>query len=88
MNAIDRARDSLLKRILAYKLAQALLDENGLPPTQNAMEVIIAVVRSTIRTDEKWKGMGIPTITGYAMSAESALHTLWKNRNEAMLDNR
>lgn len=69
------------------RVAEALLDENGLPPTQAALDVIMAVVRATERTDEvhglamaeRSRG-GSPRLNRYAIDAERALRILRKNR--------
>ena len=73
------------------RVAEALLDENGLPPTSAALDVIMAVVRSTERTDENHgkvmahrsrdeMGAGTPRVTRYAIDAERALRVLRKDR--------
>lgn len=75
---------------LRNRVADALLDENGLPPTGPALDVIMAVVRSTERVDESYgKAMAnrpqdvihvpVPTLSRYAIDAERALRVLRKN---------
>jgi len=57
-------------------LVSALRDENGLAPTERAMRVIVTVIESTIITDERHAGVGIPSVDMYALNAEFALSEL------------
>jgi hypothetical protein len=77
--------------LLRNRVAEALLDGNGLPPTRAALDVIMAVVRATEKTDElhgqqmagRARGGCVsfePTQNCYALAAESALRVLRKNR--------
>jgi len=71
------------------ELANVLRDENGLQPTPAALDVIMAVVRETVHTDEKHgtlmahrsrdeMGPPLPTLARYAIDAERALRILRK----------
>lgn len=73
------------------QVADALVDENGFPPTSAALDVIMTVVRQTIRTDENHgtqmgkrsrdeMGPPTPSLSRYARDAELALRILRKNR--------
>jgi hypothetical protein len=85
MSNVESTTDMLRNRV-----AEALLDGNGLPPTRAALDVIMAVVRATDRTDEnnakamagRSRGGCVsfePSLTRYALNAESALRVLRKN---------
>jgi hypothetical protein len=69
--------------LLRNRVAEALLDGNGLPPTRAALDVIMAVVRETEKTSDQdstvW-GYQRSTVAEYARDAESALRVLRKNR--------
>jgi len=65
------------------RLAEALLDESGLRPTNNALDVLLTVARELDRTDQGWaerNTIGSPGLVSYALDAESALRVLRKNR--------
>jgi hypothetical protein len=66
--------------VLRNRVAEALTDENGLPPTRAALDVIMAVVRETERTDENWQESSAPSLERYAIDAERILRVLRKNR--------
>jgi hypothetical protein len=79
MSNVESTTDMLRNRV-----AEALVDGNGLPPTRAALDVIMAVVRETIRTDElHGTAMGLrsrdemgsptPTFSRYALDAERIL---------------
>lgn len=55
------------------KLAEALTDENGLRPTEAALDVILAVVAATDDVDQNYTGRGAPTAVRYASAARHAL---------------
>lgn len=74
MSHVESITDELRNRV-----SDALLDENGLPPTGPALDVIMAVVDSTTGTDERHDPNGdseVPTVDRYAVDAETALHGL------------
>jgi hypothetical protein len=86
MSNVESTTDMLRNRV-----AEALVDGNGLPPTRAALDVIMAVVRATDRTDENTAtAMGWaftrrvasayePSLTRYALDAERILRVLRKN---------
>lgn len=57
------------------RLRAVLADENGLPPTHAATEVIVAVIEETVRTDENHDGKKspVPDFSRYAIDAERIL---------------
>lgn len=64
-------------------LRQVLRDENGLPPTLAATDVIMAVVESINYTDERHSPNHAdlaPTFKRYALDAEQLLRIRRKNR--------
>jgi len=42
---------------------------NDLPITQNALKVVIEVIESTYRTDEKYDNCSVPSMSDYARNA-------------------
>lgn len=66
------------------RVSDALIDENGLPPTSAALDVIMAVIESTDWTDEhhgeKLTGNGPVDIRQYALDAEQKLRLLRKHQ--------
>jgi hypothetical protein len=65
------------------RIAEALLDANGLHPTTAALDVIMAVIDATDRLDEDWDGnatIPVPPVATYARNAELSLRVLRKNR--------
>jgi hypothetical protein len=65
---------------LRERLSVALMDENGLRPTNNALDVLIAVARELDRVDDRWTGEDVPPIEAYAVEAERTLRVLRKNQ--------
>ena len=61
------------------RVAVALMDENGFAPTSAALDVIMAVIRETDRTDIDWREDSAPGLWRYALDAERALRVLRKN---------
>lgn len=58
------------------QLAEILRDENGLAPTDAALDVIMAVIESTNKTDALWgesEQPNSPTAWHYAMNAGIAI---------------
>ena len=60
------------------RVAEALLDENGLRFTEAALDVIMAVVDSVDYIDEN--GVSPASVRDYALDAERALRIVRKNR--------
>lgn len=61
------------------RIAIALLNENGLQPTNAALDVIMAVVEATDRLDASWPGDAAtpsPPMAWYARHAEGTLRAL------------
>lgn len=83
---IDAHKDELRDQHEAWfaasqreRIAEALLDENGLRPTEAALDVIMAVVEATDRLDESWDGnstIPTPPMASYARHAEGSLRVL------------
>jgi hypothetical protein len=76
--------DELFEGTRADRIGEALRDENGLRPTAAALDVIMAVIRETERTDEhhgrKRTDSPTPSLHRYSCDAERALRVLRKNR--------
>jgi hypothetical protein len=60
--------------VLRNRVAEALVDENGLPPTRAALDVIMAVVRTTEWTDKMSTEQ--PEVVDYALDGMAALRKL------------
>lgn len=57
---------------LREKFRDILRDENGLLPTDAATDLLITVLLSTEKTDERWGNNdlpGVPSVTDYAGDA-------------------
>jgi hypothetical protein len=70
------AADDMLNAAPIEKIRDALHDDNGLPPTAAASDVLIAVIFALNRTDEKWgeRGFpGAPSTTDYAAAVAAFL---------------
>lgn len=57
------------------RLAEALLDENGLRPTDAALDVLLVAVAALDETDEKWDHPyePVPSISNYAFRVRKAM---------------
>jgi len=74
MSNVESIHDQIRNRV-----SVALMDENGFAPTSAALDVIMAVIRETDRTDIDWREDSAPGLWRYAIDAERALRVLRKN---------
>ena len=72
MSNVESIHDQLRNRV-----AVALMDENGFAPTSAALDVIMAVIRSTDSTDEAFRGQRAPSRVRYLIDAERALRVMY-----------
>jgi hypothetical protein len=90
----ENARIAFAELDIRERVAVALMDENGLQPTHAALDVIMAVVRSTEWTDEQHGkaqaqrardeiGGAVPDVLRYALDAEQKLRLLRKCERQA-----
>lgn len=87
---IDAHKDELRDQHEAWfaasqreRIAEALLDENGLRPTEAELDVIMTVVYSCDYDDQQWADHdypGSPDVVFYASHAESGLASLRMQR--------
>lgn len=61
---------------LRDRLAEALLDENGLRPTTAALDVLESVVRALDEVDGGWNEPGVPLAQHYIPIVSARLHEL------------
>lgn len=52
---------------LCDQLREVLKDENGLPPTESAAAVLVAVLYAVDRVDGEWSHPAAPSVTDYAV---------------------
>lgn len=61
------------------RLAEALLDENGLRPTETALDVLVAVAAALDGTDADWAGVKPPGLRRYVADVKTVLTALVDN---------